>query len=257
MSRKIIVSSFILMSFLVLAVPLISLAADTRIDYVKQQLVLSGIDKTSVNKLFADKRIKQYTFKIISYKQPNWNSVKNKLLAVILLRAGSTYIDINKDVFEKTERDFGVRKEVLAGIIAIETNFGKNTGSYITFNVLYSRVKQWSLAKWKRQANELIALSKYCLNSNKDCFSIKGSYAGAIGLVQFLPSSLLAYGVDGDNNGVIDLSKTVDAIPSAANFLVKHGWQKDELVALTHYYGSSNEYPRIVLTYASLLQIID
>jgi membrane-bound lytic murein transglycosylase B len=114
-------------------------------------------------------------------------------------------------------------------------------------------MKQWPATQWISQANELIALSKYCLNSHIDCFGIKGSYAGAFGIVQFMPSSLLAYGVDGNHDGVVDLSTPADAIPSAANFIKSHGWQQDQLLALTHYYGSSIGYPSIVLAYASLL----
>ncbi len=234
--------------------PSISLAADVRISYVKQQLLSSGLDTKLINTLFADKRLRSYSLKSVSYKQPNWAVIKQKLFSQNSIQAGLSYIASNKNIFEKTEQDFGINKEVLAGILAIETDFGKNSGDYSTFNVIYSRLKQWPLTKWKGQANELIALSKYCLNSHIDCFGIKGSYAGAFGLVQFMPSSLLTYGVDGDNDGVIDLSKPADAIPSAANFLKNHGWQKDELGALTHYYGSSVGYSQIVITYASLLK---
>jgi membrane-bound lytic murein transglycosylase B len=237
----------------VLVRPSILLAADTRIDYVKRQLISAGINTTLVNALFADKRLKSYPIKSVSYKQPNWSAVEKKLFSQNSIQAGLNYIVSNKTIFDKAEQDFGVPKGVLAGIIAIETDFGKNSGSYSTFNALYSRVKQWPTARWKAQANELTALSKYCLNSKIDCFGIKGSYAGAFGLVQFMPSSLLAYGVDGDNDRIIDLSKPADAIPSAANFLKSHGWQQNQLLALAHYYGSSVGYPGIVLTYASLL----
>jgi len=244
------------LSFMSLAVVATSAVAatDPRISYVKQQLISSGIDKAAVDKLFSDKRIKTFSFKSVSYKQPDWGAIERKLLGVILIQIGREYIRANENIFEGAEKDFGVDKEVLAGIIGIETSFGKNLGGYTTFNVLYSRVKQWSATKWKRQAAELVALSKYCLRANKDCFSIKGSYAGAIGLVQFIPSSLLAYGVDGDNNGIVDLSKASDAIPSAANFLKSHGWQKDKLAALARYYGSPVGYPQIVLDIASALK---
>lgn len=236
-----------------LARPSISLAADARINYVKQQLLSSGLDATVINTLFADKRLRLYPLKSISYKQPNWSIVKKKLFSQKSIQAGLNYIESNKNIFEKTEKDFGVPKGILAGVIAIETDFGKNSGSYAVFNALYSRVKQWPSTQWRGQANELIALSKYCLNSHIDCFGIKGSYAGAFGLVQFIPSSLLAHGIDGDNDGVIDLSKPADAIPSAANFLKSHGWVKNQLKALASYYGSSIGYPKIVLMYASLL----
>jgi len=238
----------------VFVVPLISFASsNSRVDYVKQQLVSSGFDVSTVNALFGNKKIVVYPYRAISYKQPNWVVVKKKLFNQTLIQAGLAYIASNQSIFNKAEKDFGVPRGVIVGIIAIETDFGKNSGDYVTFNTLYSRMKQWPAMQWKSQANELIGLSKYCLGSHIDCFSIKGSYAGAFGLVQFMPSSLLAYGVDGNQDGVIDLSQPADAIPSAANFIKNHGWEQNQLLALTHYYGSSVGYPQIVLTYASLL----
>lgn len=231
----------------------VSSAKDARLEYVKKQLVSSGIDKTEIDKLLADKRLKLYPLKVVAYKQPNWKIIERKLYSKISVQRGKDYIRENQAAFDKAEQDFGVKKEVLAGIIAIETDFGKNPGSYPIFNVIYSRLERWPAAKWRGQANELIALSKFCLKSQLDCFGIKGSYAGAFGLVQFMPSSVLTYGVDGDNDGVIDLSKPTDAVSSAAKFLKGHGWGENQLKALAGYYGSSIGYPRIVLAYASLL----
>lgn len=236
------------------AAPNTSLAASARVTYVKQQLIKAGLSKTSVNKLFIDKRIKIYPKQKVSYKKPNWVVIEHKLTAPQFIEEGRGYIASHSAAFEKAQADYGVPKGVLAGVIAIETDFGKNSGSYVTFNALYSRMRQWPAASWKTQAGELIALSKYCLNSGLDCFKVKGSYAGAFGLVQFMPSSLLAYGVDGNGDGIINLHLAEDAIPSAANFLKNHGFQENQLLALTRYYGSPVGYPGIVLKFANLVE---
>ncbi len=170
----------------------VSSAKDARLEYVKKQLVSSGIDKTEIDKLLADKRLKLYPLKVVAYKQPNWKIIERKLYSKISVQRGKSYIKNNQAAFDKAEQDFGVKKEVLAGIIAIETDFGKNSGNYPIFNVIYSRLERWPAAKWRGQANELIALSKFCLSSQLDCFKIRGSYAGAFGLVQFMPSSVLS-----------------------------------------------------------------
>ena len=234
-------------------VPAVSYAANPRFDYVKRQLITSGFDVVAIRKLLTDKRLRLYPITIVAYKAPNWKIIEDKLYSSKSLQFGADYIKANQNTFDKAEQDFGVKKEALAGLIAIETDFGKNVGAYTTFNMLYSRMMHWPAATWKAQADQLIALSKYCLQSKLDCFSIKGSYAGAFGLVQFMPTSLLTYGIDGDGDGVVNLQKPTDAIPSAANFLKAHNWQVDPLAALAHYYGSSVGYPKIVLTYASLL----
>lgn len=246
---------------LIFLIPVISSAKDARLEYVKKQLVSSGVDQVDIDKLFTDKRLKLYPLKIVAYKQPNWKIIEKKLYSKSSVKKGRDYIKQNQEAFDKAEQDFGVKKEVLAGIIAIETDFGKKSGDYPIFNVIYSRLERWPSDKWKGQASELIALSRFCLKSGLDCLGIKGSYAGAFGLVQFMPSSVLAYGVDGDGDGVIDLSKPIDAVPSAAKFLKGHGWlaspnqgkENNQLKALAGYYGSSIGYPKIVLIYASLL----
>ncbi len=69
-----------------------------------------------------------------------------------------------------------------------------------------------------------------------------------------MPDSLLAYGVDGDANGTVDLANPADAIPSAANFLVAHGYADDQFRSLARYYGSSVGYPTIILKYANLIR---
>lgn len=228
-------------------------AANSRVTYVLDQLIQAGYPAAQVDSLFSDKRLVLYPVQAVAYKAPDWSVIEQKLYASASLQFGVDYIKANREVFEAAELRYGVPKEALAGLIAIETDFGRNTGHYSAFSVLYSRLVNWPEAKWQSQAAELVALGKYCLETKTDCYGINSSYAGAIGLVQFMPSSLLNYGVDGDRDGFIDLSKPADAIPSAANFLVEHGWLTNPALALTHYYGSSDGYPTIVLHYADLL----
>lgn len=225
----------------------------TRLGYVQQQLVAAGFDVTVVQQLVNDTRLKLYPARQVAYKPPIWKLVENKLYAATFVQRGKDYIKTNQKVFDQAQTKYGVPKEVIASIIAIETEFDKNSGTAPVFNSLYSRMEQWPVDQWKSQAAQLIALGKYCLSSHQDCFAIKGSYAGALGLVQFMPDSVISYGVDGNNDGKIDLYDPVDAVPSASNFLIGHGWNNDQLKALAGYYGSSVGYPGIVLHYASLL----
>lgn len=225
----------------------------TRLGYVQQQLLAAGFSSAQVTGIFTDPRLRLYPVTQVAYKAPNWTLIKQKLYDSAFVQKGKDYITANQAVFDKAESDYGVPKEVLAGIIAIETEFGVSSGTTITFNALYSRMQKWPVTTWRAQANQLIALATYCLNSKIDCFGIKGSYAGALGIVQFMPDSLLNYGIDGNGDGVIDLYNPADAIPSAANFLVRHNWAGDHIKALAGYYGSSIGYPEIVLNYASLL----
>lgn len=226
----------------------------TRLGYVQQQLIVAGFDSVQVRSILTDPRLKLYPITQVAYKEPDWNAIKLKLYDPAFVQKGKDYIIANQAVFDGAEKDFGVPKEVLAGIIAIETEFGASSGTTVTFNALYSRMTQWPATTWKAQADQLIALSTYCIKSQIDCFAIKGSYAGALGIVQFMPDSLLNYGIDGNKDGLVDLYNPADAIPSAANFLARHNWAADHVKALAGYYGSSVGYPEIVLNYASLLE---
>ncbi len=226
----------------------------TRLGYVQQQLLLAGFSSAQIESILFDPRVRLYPVKQVAYKQPDWDLIKQKLYAPAFVQKGKDYLVAHQAVLDSAERDFGVPKEALVGVIAIETEFGVSSGTTITFNALYSRMEQWSESKWKAQANQLIALSTYCLKSEIDCLAIKGSYAGALGIVQFMPDSLLNYGIDGNKDGVVDLYNPIDAIPSEANFLARHGWEEDNAAALARYYGSSIGYPEIVLMYASLLK---
>jgi hypothetical protein len=227
---------------------------ESRADYLRAQLAAAGVSGTQINSLLADKRLSLYPKQTVVYKPPDWQAVKNKLYSDTWVQKGADYIRANSLVFQQAETTYGVSKESLAGLIAMETDFGNNSGNYGVFNALYSRMLQWPESTWQAQAKQLAAFVKYCTSSNIDCFSIKGSYAGAFGIIQFMPDSLLAYGVDGNGDGVIRLSDPVDAVPSAARYLKEHGWASDPHTALARYYGSSEGYPDIVLTYASLLQ---
>ncbi len=227
-----------------------------RLNYVAQELVNAGYDTESITTLLQDSRKQLLPVRSVAYKkvtEKQWSDIRRKLYSASFVRQGKNYIEAHRSSFEQAQRDSEVPMEVIAGIIAIETEFGKNSGTTSTFNAVYSRMEQWPEEKWKSQAKQVIALSKHCLNTKQDCFAIKGSYAGAMGLVQFMPDSLLAFGIDGDHDGDIDLKDPVDAILSAGNYLKMNGWGKSPTKALTTYYGSPEGYPEIVLHYASLL----
>ncbi|MEK7582361.1 MAG: lytic murein transglycosylase [Patescibacteria group bacterium] len=232
---------------------IVSPIEDVRLAYVQRQLINSGFEEEKVNQILTDSRREILPEKSVAYRAPNWTLIKRKIYAPGFVLRGKDFIAANPEAFDNM-RESGVPKEIVAGIIAIETEFGKNTGNTPTFNAIYSRLNhKKSTENWRLEAERLAALSKYCLRSNLDCYNIKGSYAGAMGIVQFMPDSLMDYGVDGNGDAFVDLQNPEDAVPSAANFLIAHGWKQDQYKALTRYYGNPVGYPEIVLHYATLL----
>jgi membrane-bound lytic murein transglycosylase B len=139
----------------------------------------------------------------------------------------------------------------------VESNLGQYLGNLTVFNVFYTRLLTSPEENWQWDAANLVALGKYCYIAKVDCYSIKGSNAGAFGLAQFLPYSAMEWGVDGNSDGVVNLFDEEDSIPSAANFLAHHGWSEDlqdQKAALRSYYGGGKQYPKAVLAYANALR---
>ena len=230
-------------------------APNERVEYVLSELVGNGFSRQEAEAFFNDSRLKMYPPVAVQPRKIDWDKLIAQLVAPDSVERGSQFLHDNLDILSRAEQKFGVEKEALVGLLRLESNFGTNTGNYVVFNVFYtSMMRSEEERRWKWFAENLIALAVYCKNTRNDCFRVQGSYGGALGPAQFLPKSAELYGADGDGDGIVDPSKPLDAIYSAASFLVQHGWNDDKLAALGKYYGSANGYPRAVLTYTEALK---
>ena len=179
----------------------------------------------------------------------NWAVYRQRFIEPIRLKAGKAFWDQNEAYLSEIQQASGVPAEVIVAIIGIETIYGRQTGNFRVKDVLSTlafnypdtpnkavreqlfkdEVKSLILLCWTQAGGSLPANnSTQGVNANlfNDCVNQNSSYAGAIGLPQFMPSSIRAYAVDGDGNGQIDLRQSSrDAIASVANFLKKQGWQ--------------------------------
>lgn len=130
----------------------------------------------------------------------------------------------NEELLQQAKKLYGVPAEIICAIIGVETFYGRNMGSWAVLDALYTLGFHYP----KREAffsEEFGNFVKLCLRENWDLTEVKGSYAGAMGMGQFMPSSYLNYAVDfdGDNHQNIFTSKA-DAIGSVANYFKGHGW---------------------------------
>lgn len=163
---------------------------------------------------------------------PVWKDYRALFLTEKRIDGGLQFWQAHKADLERAEREFGVPAEVIVAIIGVETFYGRNTGRWRVIDALTTLAFDHPpRARFFR--NELEHYLVLARDNGQDALSMRGSYAGAIGIPQFMPSSLRAYAVDFDGNGTIDLgSSPVDAIGSVANFLKRHGWQADAAVQL-------------------------
>jgi len=159
-----------------------------------------------------------------------WDRYSKRKLSVARVEQGVAYLKRYRQTFEEVEKKYGVPKEYIAAIIGVESAYGKNVGKYPVFDTLST------LAFEKNRRNKFFEkeLMKFLHLSQTEKFNPKnvyGSYAGAIGLVQFMPSNYEAYGVDFNKDGRITLQRPQDAIASVGNYLKQNGWRRGEPVA--------------------------
>ena len=171
-------------------------------------------------------------------KKMTWKTYKNKIVTMLRVNGGRMFLYDNKEILEKVEKEYGVDKEVIVAILGVETNYGLSKGKYRAIDALSTL----SFEYYPRNnffKNELKSYLRYTYKNNLSPFDIKSSWAGAIGYSQFIPSSILAYGVDYDNDGKIDLiNSSADAVASVANYLKNHGFKSNKYyfdkVAVNH-----------------------
>ena len=197
------------------------------------------MDRQYLLKLFSN--VKKYHMPIRKYKTKKmktprrskhgaWDRYCRLKINPSRVRQGVRFIKKHQKVFSDVEKKYGVPKEYITAIIGVETVYGGNVGKYPVFDnlVILAFEKNRRNKFFKNQLKKFLHLSKTQKFNPKN---VKGSYAGAIGLVQFIPSNYEAYGVDYDKDGRITLQKAGDAIASVANYFKKNGWRRGEPVA--------------------------
>ena len=132
----------------------------------------------------------------------------------------------NIQLIDMVESEFGVEKELLLALMGIETNYGKYVGKMDILSSLATL--SFDERRSEFFSKELITLLQLIETQQIDYKSLYGSWAGAFGFFQFMPSTITNYALDYNGDDFIDLKNNEDAYPSAANYLKKIGWKKDE-----------------------------
>ncbi|WOE40552.1 lytic murein transglycosylase B [Acinetobacter chinensis] len=169
-----------------------------------------------------------------------WYEYKTNFMAESTIQRGVRFKNQYADVLNRAEQQFGVPQSIILGILGVETGFGANKGNFVTRDALatlgfgYERRAQYF-------QDELAALIAWTYKDGVPVNSVSGSYAGAIGYPQFMPSNITKFGVDYDGNGHIDLRNSAeDAIGSIANYLAGYGWQRNQPIGFAARYTGSD-----------------
>jgi len=202
-------------------------------EFIDEMVEEHGFDRDYLeNKFSSAKRLDNVLESIAkpAEKELTWGQYRPIFVTNKRSDKGKEFIREHRETLDRAEREFGVPAEIIAAIIGVETYYGRLTGKYTVFDSLTTLGFDYPprSAFFKSELKHFLLLSK---EENISIDEMTGSYAGAMGMPQFIPSSYRRYAVDFDGDGKRDLWHSVpDVIGSVANYFSEHGWQKGESV---------------------------
>jgi membrane-bound lytic murein transglycosylase B len=252
---------------------------------LKQQLIKDGFDSEKIQTLYDRSEVNfeaDGATVLFTYREAkvDYNQFSNDWS----ISQAKNYMEEHKEELEKTEKAYGVDKKVITAILLVESGLGRTVGTRSALNTLstlaalmypdvrrefYTMIpegKRMSRREFEKSARrkskwayaELKAFLEYAYQEGFDPAEISGSFAGAMGLAQFMPTSILAYGKDGDDDGIIDLHTHADSMASIANYLKRHGWRpgisRKKAEKVIYHYNHSEYYVNAILKIASRLK---
>lgn len=199
-----------------------------------QELAAQGFDRGELEAALDQARKQDSILKAMSRpaeRRLTWGKYRKIFLGQKRIDQGIEFWNKHRETLERAEKTYGVPAEIIVAIIGVETRYGRNMGSYRVLDALATLGFDYP----KRGKFFRGQLKEYLLMAEEegltDLTKLKGSYAGAMGFGQFIPSSFRNFAVDFDNDGKRDIwTNRVDAIGSVANYFNKHGWKTGEPV---------------------------
>jgi membrane-bound lytic murein transglycosylase B len=186
-----------------------------------------GFAESDLTKLFSSVTRTEPVLRAIKPppERPTWKDYRALFLTEQRIEGGVAFWSAHRGVLERASREYGVPAEVIVAIVGIETFYGRHTGRWRVLDALTTLAFDYPPRAqfFRSELEHYLLLAR---DSGLDATSVRGSYAGAMGIPQFMPGSTRHYAVDFDGDGEIDLiGNPADAIGSVANFLKRHGWQ--------------------------------
>ena len=189
-----------------------------------------GLDRDQVLDWLAQAKINQKV--LAAMKRPSerlpWHRYRKLFVTKKTIEGGVTFLADHRQTLKRAYDDYGIPPEIIVAIIGIESRYGRNRGKHRVLDSLATLALEYS-RRSRFFSSELQHFLVLAGEAALDPLAARGSYAGAMGIPQFMPSSYRRYAVDFDNDQRRDLITSVeDAIGSVANYLAKHGWKTGE-----------------------------
>ena len=204
-------------------------------EFIAQMVEKHGFAGKELRTLLRDARFQPAIIAAITPptepRAKSWQAYRALFLTRERIEAGVEFRERQREALARAAALYGVPEEIIVAIIGVETVYGRNTGSHRVIDALTTLAFDYPpRAEFFR--GELEHYLLYARDAGIDPLALKGSYAGAIGIPQFMPGSYRRYAVDLDGDGKQDLSGSfADAIGSVANYLKEHGWKTGKPIA--------------------------
>ena len=192
-----------------------------------------GFDRAELQEVFGDTRFRPRIVELMNKqtKPKPWDDYRTLFINNEKITGGRRFWQSNRAQLALASEKYGVPEEIVVAVIGVETHYGRHTGRFKVLEALTTLAFDYPA----RASLFRLELEHYLLLAREESMPLGtplGSYAGAMGIAQFMPGSYRRYAVDFDGDGKRDLfDNTTDAIGSVANYLTAHGWQRNEPVA--------------------------
>ena len=231
--------------------------------FIEKMVAEHGADRAELDALFTEAQYKQSIIDAMNRpaeKVKLWKDYSKIFITEKRIRQGLQFWREQREWLEKMQADYGVPIEYVVAIIGVETYYGRVTGNYRVVDALSTLAFDYPARStfFTKELEHFLLLAK---EQKLEPANLKGSYAGAMGYGQFMPSSYRAYAVDYNSDGVADIwTDPADAIGSVANYFVRHGWLSGEGVVvrarITADYGNE-AINKLVKPKLSLVQLAE
>jgi len=200
--------------------------------FIAEMVERHRFEEPALKTLFSGVRLQPEVLRLIAPPPPgfrrSWSAYRGRFIEPVRIREGARFWTEHEATLARASQRWGVPPEVIVAIIGVETIYGRVMGEFRVIDALTTL----ALQDPRRAAYFREELSEYLLHTRDagiDPLGVRGSYAGAMGIPQFMPASIRRFAVDFDGDGAINLrASPADAIGSVARFLAEHGWRSGE-----------------------------
>lgn len=252
---------------------------------LQNRLVRDGFDKKAVKRMYRNPKVRLEIKTVSIYFRHREGKLNyDQFTTKNSIKKAQKYIHKHRVALNRVEKKYGVDKHAITAILLVETRLGKVVGNRSILNTLSTlaalsdatirdwlwermpkrkdlkrgKFDKWAARKSRWAYKELKSYLTYTNRENMDPSAVYGSYAGALGIAQFMPSSIMAYARDGNGDGRVNLFDHADAAASIASYLKNFGWHPgiDEKKAykVVFRYNRSSYYVKTVLKIRRLLE---